>query len=97
MAILERHIQVLEKGTREAYMEWEKKWEAIETRLGGFPTKKHYRAVAGSYDMNTVVWEREWESFTVMEAAYTRLFADPEKAGDSTVVSERSEYYWVME
>ena len=97
MAILERRIQVLEKGTREAYVEWEKKWEAIETRLGGFPKKSHYGAIAGSHDMNTVVWEREWESFTVMEAAYRRLFADPEKAGDSTVVSERIEYYLVIE
>jgi ABC-type Fe3+-hydroxamate transport system substrate-binding protein len=97
MAWLERRVQVLEKGGREAYEEWEKKWEAIEARLGGFPKKKHYLAVAGPYDMNTVVWEREWESFAVMEAAYDRLFEDPEQVGDSTVVSERIEYYWVME
>jgi len=34
MALLERHIQKPSKPEDE-YREWEKKWEAIEKRLGG--------------------------------------------------------------
>ena len=42
------------------------------------------------------MWEREWESFTAMEAAYNRSFEQHDEVGESTVVSEHIEYYWVM-
>src|SRR6185436_12113376 len=99
MAIQERRVQ---KGIKDekAYQEWEQKWEAIEGRLGGFPTKKHYYLLSGSDDSGTMVWEREWESFAAMEAAYDRLFAAIENqnlgaSASSIYAGERTEYYIV--
>lgn len=100
MAVLERHIQQVAKGEWEAYREREKKYEALEGRLGGFPAKRHYRALACPHDMDTAVWEREWESFTVAEAAYRKMGQDPETAAlaaDSPILSERVEFYSVLD
>jgi hypothetical protein len=99
VAILERRVQ---KGVKEekAYQEWEQKWQAIEERLGGFPAKRHYYLLSGSDDSGTMVWEREWDSFAAMEAAYDRLFAVPEAQSlgasvASIYAGERTEYYIV--
>jgi hypothetical protein len=99
MAILERHIQLKVKS-EQRYREWEKTWEDIETRLGGFPPKRHYFLISGSDPMGTMVWEREWTSFAAMEAAYDTMFADEEARhlGDSfgeLYEGERVEYYSV--
>jgi len=77
MNVQERHIQ---KGIKaeNAYREWEQKWETLEKRIGGFPTKRHYSLISGSDDNGTIVWEREWASLAAMEAAYDKMFADPE-------------------
>jgi hypothetical protein len=50
--------------------------------------------------MGTMVWEREWESFAVMEAAYDTLFTDAEsqRLGETfgeLYEGERVEYYAV--
>ena len=89
MAFLERRVQKLKKGTLDEYLEWEKRWEALEERLGGFPPKRHYRAISGPYDRNTVEWEREWESFEEMLGAYRRMGEDPEtkEIGGGTAAS----------
>ena len=99
MAIQERRVQ---KGVKEqsAYLEWEQKWEAVEKRLGGFPTKRHYWLISGSDDSGTMVWEREWDNFAGMEAGYDKLWADPEAqslgASAANIYSgERIEYYTV--
>jgi hypothetical protein len=101
MKLLERYVQQLKEGEWDAYMEWEKKWEAIEQRLGGFPTKKHYWAWSGPHNMGTVVWEREWESLSAMEAAYGKEDGDPdfEAMSDipSPVASQRIELYYVID
>jgi hypothetical protein len=101
MAILERYVQKLKEGEQDAYIEWEKEWEAIEQRLGGFPTKKHYWAWSGALDFGTVVWEREWESFSVMETTYAKGNEDPEArallATPWPVASQRIEYYRVID
>ena len=97
MAILERRIQkIISSGTE--YNEWEKKWEVIEQRIGGFSAKRHYFLISGSDDLGTMVWEREWESFAAIEAAYGKLTQDSEMAGlmnnsGKIVGSERIEYY----
>jgi hypothetical protein len=99
MAMLERRIQ---KGAKEdEYREWEKKWEVVEKRLGGFPTKRHYFLISGSDDFGTIVWEREWDSLAASEAAYNKLFEDPEAsslgaAAGSIYRGERIEYYYTL-
>jgi len=99
MAILERRVQLKVKN-EDTYREWERVWEGIERRLGGFPPKRHYFLLAGSEYSGTMVWEREWESFAVMEAAYNTMFTDPEardlgSRGSEIVEGERLEYYFI--
>ena len=57
MAILERHVQFKIKN-ESTYREWEKAWEDLEARLGGFPTKRHYSLISGAEAQGTMVWER---------------------------------------
>jgi len=99
MAILERHVQFKIKNEK-TYWEWEKSWEGVESRLGGFPPKRHYSLIAGGDNMGTMVWEREWESMAVMDAAYTKMFGDPEverlgESGSEILEGERLEIYYV--
>jgi hypothetical protein len=99
MAILERHVQNV--TDEKAYDEWELKWEELEKRLGGFPAKRHYSMLAGAESVSTIVWEREWESFTAMEATYTKMmgseFETLSEQGQAFVTSERMEFYFVKE
>ena len=97
MPILERRVQTIERGQWETYMAKEKMWAEIEERLGGFPTKRHYRPLS---DLGTtVVWEREWESMATMEAAYGKAGADPGPRSiadvPSAIVAEKIELYVV--
>jgi hypothetical protein len=95
MRIVERHVQKLESNQWQAYQEREKKFAAIEERLGGYPLKRHYRAVSGN-EIGTVVWDREWESMAAMEASYEKLGAEPDfqdAVHMPGVESERIELY----
>lgn len=99
MAILERHVQFKVKS-ESAYRDWEKAWESVESRIGGFPPKRHYSLIAGGDNMGTMVWEREWESMAVMDAAYTKMFDDSEverlaDSGSEILEGERMELYFV--
>src|SRR5689334_5674559 len=77
MAILERHVQFKIKN-EQAYRDWERTWEELEARIGGFPTKRHYWLMSGAEAQGTMVWEREWESLAAMEAAYTKTMGNDE-------------------
>ena len=77
MAILERHVQFKVKN-EQTYREWEKSWEDLEARIGGFPAKRHYWLMSGAESQGTMVWEREWASLAAMEAAYDKMFNDAE-------------------
>jgi len=99
MAILERHVQFKIKNEK-AYWEREKAFQGVESRLGGFPSKRHYSLIAGGDNMGTMVWEREWESMAAMDAAYDRMFneADVEQlvaSGSEVLEGERMEIYYV--
>lgn len=76
--------KVLERLTQKVYAtkwpdleELDKKYDAVESRLG-YPPKRRYRLFAGGDSTNTLVIEREWESLADMEAAYEKAFNDPE-------------------
>lgn len=101
MAILERRVQTLAAGKWDAYMEWEKQWDAIEQRLGGIPPKRRYSALVGEY-FGTVVWEREWKDLATLQATYEKYGAEPEgkelvKPEHNPVASERVEYWTVVD
>ena len=76
MKVMERRTQTLEKGKWDVYWAKEEKWRALENRIGGFPAKRHTRPLSNFG--TTVIWERDWESFAAMEAAYEKSSADPE-------------------
>lgn len=76
--------KVLERLTQQVFAtkwpeleELDKKYDAIESRLG-YPPKRRYRLFAGGGNTNTLVIEREWESLADLEAAYEKAFIDPE-------------------
>jgi hypothetical protein len=101
MKMLERRVQQLNPALAESYKAWEQKWAELEARLGGFPPKRHYSLWSGADLSGTMVWEREWESFAVMEREYTRMFGDPESqkltGQPGPVASERIEYYFAAD
>ena len=77
MICIERHIQQIRPGKWGELGALDKKFNAVESRLG-FPAKRRYRCYMGGHDLNTLIVERQWESLAAMEAAYERSFMDPE-------------------
>jgi hypothetical protein len=77
MITLERMIQKVSPGKFPDLEELDKKFVAVETRLG-FPPKKRYQCVIGGHDTNTVIVERQWDSMAAMEAKFDEAFADAE-------------------
>jgi hypothetical protein len=101
MAILERHVQTLQIGPA-AYWERERKFLAIEARMGGFPAKRYYALVFGGESGSITVWEREWESLALMDSTYTQMMTEPSMqelmdTNHESGVTERTEIYWVEE
>ena len=77
MIAIERQIQKVRPGKWAALEEIEKRFAAVEGRYG-FPPKERYQCVFGGNDTNTVIIERQWDSFAAMEAAYEKILADSE-------------------
>ena len=78
------NIKIKERLTQKIYPDkWEaldaldKKYNQIESTVG-FPPKTRYQLIVSSKSINILVVEREWESLAAMEAAYEKLFANPE-------------------
>jgi hypothetical protein len=99
--IMERRISKVKTGKWNEVLAEEKKWDAVESRLGGFPPKRRYQPLAGAESFYTFVWERDWESFAAAEAAYNRLGDDPEAKNlgehNATLVEEgRMEFFSVI-
>ena len=77
MAILVRIIHKIAPGKWDEVVEWEKKYEAVESRYGG-GAKRLYKASMGPYDSDTLIVEEEWESYAAREEAAAKCGADPE-------------------
>jgi hypothetical protein len=102
MTIMQRTICQVRPGKWEALEAYEKKWDALEERLGGFAKKRRYRCLVGGEGSHTWVWEREWESYTAAEAALQRLWKEPEAQAlgeetDSLIANIRREHYVLLE
>jgi hypothetical protein len=74
--LLERNIQQIRPGKWAELEELDKKYNAVESRLG-FPAKRRYQCYIGGHTNDTLIIEREWESMAAMETAYMKCFADP--------------------
>ena len=80
MIVVERQMQKVRPGKWPELEEIDKKYNAVESRLG-FPTKRRYRCYFGGHDINTLIIERQWDGLAVMETTYERAFADSEWQG----------------
>ena len=100
MKFLERMTHYT-RASDEEIMEKEKRYDALEERLGGFPPKTRFRLVYGSEKSTAFVWERIWDSWDAIYQAYSREFADPEHAKINQSEPDfgpfRRELFYVME
>jgi len=77
MNIIIRETQKIHPGKWADIMKLDKKYNAVEKRLG-FPSKKSFRSYFGSHDINTLVIEHEWASMAAFEADVEKANNDAE-------------------
>ena len=97
MKIVERMVQEIFPGQNAALDDLDKRYDAIESKLG-FPPKKRMWSISGPHPTNTLVLEREWESMAAMETAIEKLFENEGiralwKEGETIIKSSRIELY----
>ena len=100
MALVERMVHYTNAPT-DKILAKEKRYDAAEARIGGFPPKKRMRVVFGKETMQTFVWEREWKDLAAMQEAYSKSNKDPEVAEihkmEPDLGPSHWEIYWLME
>ncbi len=77
MKLMERLIQKVDRTSWAKKLAIEKRYEAVEARLG-FPPSRRYRAWIGANDTNTRVIERDWSSLEAYLVTVDKAMADPE-------------------
>jgi hypothetical protein len=77
MIIIERMVQQIYPGKWMELEVLDKRYNAVEARLG-FPAKKRFQLLMGRSPMGTLVIERQWPSLAAMEAANEKGLMDPE-------------------
>jgi hypothetical protein len=77
MKIMERLICRVRSGKWAELETIEKKYDALESQWG-FPPKRRYRALYGSYSRDFYITEREWDGMDVREAALANGFGSSE-------------------
>ena len=97
MVIIERQIQMVRSGKWAELEDLDKKFTAVESRLG-FPAKRRCRSLVGGLTTDTLIIERQWESFAVLEATYEKALTNPEHRALSEEVelilgSQQIEFY----
>jgi len=97
MISIERMIMKAHPGKWAKVEVINKKYNAVESRLG-FPPKKRYECIMGSHDLGTFIVERQWDSIAAMEATYKKAYADTEyqalgNEGTSIIKSTQIELY----
>jgi hypothetical protein len=97
MIVIERLIQKIYPDKWAELEEIDKRYDVVEGRLG-FPPKKRYRCIYGAHDTDTLIIERQWDSYAAMEATYDKALVDPElqalwAEGTSIVRSTQGELY----
>ena len=77
MKIMERHIGKVRPDRWDELEQIEKQYDTIEQQWG-FPPKRRYRALYGSYPRDVYITEREWEGMIARETALGQAFASSE-------------------
>lgn len=100
MKFLER-MTLYTNASDEEIMEKEKRYDALEEKLGGFPQKTRYRLVLGAEKSTAFIWERIWDSWDAIAETYSREMADPEWAKINQSAPDfgtyKRELYYVLE
>ena len=97
MIVIERQIQEIYPGKNEALVELDGRYAPINESYGFTPIKRYW-CISGPHDINTSVFERQWESMAAMEAAYENSFDHPDiqalnAEGADIIKSSRIELY----
>ena len=96
MVTIDRMIQQVRPDKWAELEEIDKRYNAVESRLG-FPPKKRYQCLMGSHDVNTLIVERKWDSLAAMEATYEKAFADKEhQALQKEIISILKSAQWEL-
>lgn len=77
MKIMERIICRVKPGKWAELEAVEKKYDVLESQWG-FPPKRRYRALYGSYSRDFYITEREWDGMVAREAALGNGFSSSE-------------------
>ena len=98
MIVVMREIQRICPGKENDLEKIDKRFNALESRLGFPPNKKRYRCLVGGHDTSTIIIEHQWDSLAALEAVYEKAFADPEWQAlgaqlDSIIESSQVELY----
>ena len=77
--ILERCTQKIISTNKEAFA-LEKKFDALEAKVGNVPVKRRYMPGYSGHMANTFIWERDWPSMAALESYNEKISKDPEWA-----------------
>ncbi len=77
MRCLERHIRGVRRDKWPDMEALERKFEAVERRLG-LPPQRYWRVIASPHAVDTLIVEREWPSLAEMEQGLARAMGDEE-------------------
>ena len=101
MKVVERRIFKIHPGKMDQVKGLEERFWALESQFG-FPPKRRYECLAGPHDSETYIFERDWDSFTVAEAAIQKAFADPRlqallEEGTAVFGATQMEFYSLLD
>ena len=75
---IERFTMTVSTGNWGKLMEFERRFTICEDSLGGIPRKKWLQPFSSPHTLNSVQWEREWNSLAEMEQAGEKMRHNPE-------------------
>ena len=75
---IERFTMIVSTGNWEKLMEFERRFTDCEDNLGNIPRKKWLQPFSSHHTLNSVQWEREWDSLAEMEEAGEKMKSSPE-------------------
>ena len=103
MTIVLRAIQTVGFGKWEEKLEIEKRFQAVETRLGGAAVR-HYECRVGADSTRTYVKEFEYDDLAAMQEIGDTMGADPERQAlvaedeeKGITIDQRNEMYMLLD
>ena len=99
MKVMFRTTIKIVPGKMAEYMEVEEKSKALASRYG-MPVWRRDTPITGD-SMHTIIYDMEWDSLAALEAAYEKMYSDPESQAamaksDECIVSHENELYMPM-